>query len=293
MSVDKHRERVNNTIFGVVGTIIVFVFSNIVSSFSPISIMEVLLLSVSIIIIEFICWIIVCAIMNKRSYFENEAKKIGLSKLESENDMFEQCTKSCSVMCPLSVGLKYYNLDLKIDETTSEKDHLFEKDFVYEVEEKGRNNKPWKVIWIFSDNLSSEIDSDKKEVLVTNITNNETKYTIFHLNLNDENQLIKIDERKELLLNSLPDSFRRYLTFVTIDVSTGFLGNHTLPLLCGSILFCQNIKKGHLPDFSEGYLSIRNDDKDIPIYYKMPPCMLNEYTKYYKEIINNKKRGKL
>lgn len=91
-------------------------------------------------------------------------------------------------------------------------------------------------------------------------------------------------------MNSLPVQDRSLLSFVPIDVSNGYIGNHTLPLLCGSILFSKKKRSNNLV-FAEGYLSIRKDLEDNPIYYKLPRCMLTKYVNYYKTIINKNMGG--
>ena len=92
-------------------------------------------------------------------------------------------------------------------------------------------------------------------------------------------------------MNSLSTVGKKHVSFIPIDVKSGYIGQRTLPLLCGSILFSHEKGKDGLPDFTEGYLSIRKDNNDdTPIYYKMPRCMLHQYADFFKDIQKNNRK---
>lgn len=149
----------------------------------------------------------------------------------------------------------------------------------------------WKNVWIFSENLATEVDSNGEiePVPLLNI-NNGVKYTEFYLN--NDNETNAIQNRIDNMLKSINYTATENLQFIPLNTEMGYIGRNTLPLLCGSILFSVNDEKnGEMPYFTEGYLSMRKSLDDKPIYYKMPRCMLSEYANYFKEIVvkNGKK----
>lgn len=263
-----------------------FVLDKLTSVLIPVTIQETIVICAIIIVIGLFCWFIVFIIMKKIPKYGNKSREIGLLMAKKEKEGVVCCDTDKSVLCSLMVGINEYNYA-----PISEKDRLYTKTYVYGIEAKGRNNKPWSEIWIFSEDLSSEINSKNtgaESVVENNIKDNKSIYTFFYLiNDTDSKSKTTIEDNIHKLENSIPEENRR---FVPIDVSYGYIGNHTLPLLCGSVLFGITRRDNTL-DFTEGYLSIRKDENDIPIYYKMPSCMLREYTRYYKEIINKKEGG--
>ena len=283
----KKRDELIVFFVGLVGQIIVFVLSNYISSLYSTTLNQALIISIIIISIGFICWFVVRTIIHNLKKSEYKGLREGLLRVKEETQKVICCPNNDSVLCLLNVGINDYDFVSKNDETISIEDRLYGKDHVYGIEK----NESWDEIWIFSEDLSSEIDPFTKKaepILVRNITVNRTKYTIFYSNI--DSQRSEIESRKKALKDSLSANDKRLLSFVPIDVSRGYIGKNTLPLLCGSILFCPDKRRGQLPVFSEGYLSIRKKYNDIPIYYKMPKCMLREYSKYFKDIKNKLKK---
>ena len=264
-----------------------FVLDKLTSVLIPVNIKQTIVICIIIIVMGLLCWFMVSMIMKIILESTRKSLELGLEMAKKENEGVVYCVKDKSVLCSLMVGINDYNYA-----PISKKDRLYTRTYVYGIEAKGRNNKPWSDIWIFSENLSSEINSENtgaESVVVNNIKENDTKYTFFYLiNNTDNKSKTTIEDNIHKLEKDIPEKNRR---FVPIDVSYGYIGNHTLPLLCGSVLFGITRMDNTL-DFTEGYLSIRKEEKDNPIYYKMPACMLREYSKYYKEIFNNKKGGK-
>ena len=235
-----------------------------------------------------VSWFIVRFILQRSLFARLKGRKQGLLKAKNENGEDIYCKDTKSLFCPFYVGLAEYGLTLKINDSTSRDDRLYDKKYVYDKEEKGKAGSPWKDIWIFSETLDSEIDNKSKSaetVLVENIKNHGTHYTIFHLGI--ESYKNEIEERKLILSRQLSEKGKKltdFLKFISIDVENGYLGKNTLPLLCGSILFSQNPKTNEMPHFTEGYLSIRKNNEDDPIYYCMPRCMLEKYSEYFEKI---------
>lgn len=270
---------------GIIGQLIVFILSNFLSAkYSP-SPFEAIFISLIVIVIALFCWLVVRCIFRMLNRSANEGRITTLSK--NNNSC---CTKNQSLVCPLNMGFENYVLVHKYHDATSKENRLFEKDFVYKREQNGAKGKPWNDIWIFSENLSSEIDQKTKAaelVLTNNIFLNRTRYVMFYLN--NDSQKDEIESRKTVLLSSLKiKQNKQLLSFCPINTKSGYLGKNTLPLLCGSILFSQNKNNNGEPIFTEGYLSIRKNNEEEPIYYKLPRCMLREYTNYFREIYNNK-----
>lgn len=284
----KNNSRGIITLFaGIIFQAILFVVGNLLDAVYSID-SPVLVLFLSGIIIEFglFSWFVVRVILNGILLSGISGSRTGLEKKKIENEKVSVCSVNNSMLCPLNVGFNEYGFTLKINDSTSLKDRLFEKEYVYETEKNGNRGKAWKEIWIFSENLLSEIDvanNRAEPVLVTNITSNRTKYTIFYLSIEDQTD--EIETRKNQLRDSLSARDKKsLLSFVPIDVKRGYLGRNTLPLLCGSILFCQNHQNNKNPMFTEGYLSIRMNNEDTPIYYSMPRCMLKKYADYFQNI---------
>lgn len=285
MSNDTPKKRVVS-IIGYVLAVFVFVIDKWTSTIFSFTLKEAFVICGITIVIGFLCWLLVFLLLKKVLINWEEGQKVGLSNVKAKADTVVNCTRNESMLCSLCVGINEYGLDYQNDEPISEGDRLYKKDYVYEIEEKGRNNEKWIDIWIFSEDLLSEIDLKKNKaesVVIDNVINNKTTYTFFYLNSKDNENVVQ--DNREILESSILEPNR---LFVPIDVDNGYIGNHTLPLLCGSILFSKK-KRNNMPDFVEGYLSIRKDIKDNPIYYKMPKCMLREYANYFKEIYNNYK----
>jgi len=275
------------TVLYLFSLLLYFVFDKIVSVAIPVNIKETIIFCTIIVVIGLFCWFIVIKLMKIITNAGDESCEAGLSKAIKEEKKVVCCDNDNSVLCSLMVGVNMYNTPI------TEKDRLYSKSYVYTIEGIGRD-KPWSDIWVFSADLSTEIDSKTngaEKVVKKNIVKNRTRYTFFYLNSNDNEGIRTINYNMDRLNDSFSKRERKLLSFVPIDVSYGYIGNHTLPLLCGSILFGIKDKRTNIPDFTEGYLSIRKDENDIPIYYKMPSCMLREYTEYYKGIINSKNGG--
>ncbi len=276
-------------ILGIIGQIVVFIIGKYINAIYSIEPIEALIISGVIIVVGILCWYIIRKLLYSFMQAEINGRKNGLSQRKDDLGNIIYCDNNDSLLCPLLVGLDEYGLTLKAnDATVSTDDRLYEKEYVYKVEKEWKKGKPWSNIWIFSQDLSSEIDPSTdgaESVLLANITLNKTRYTMFYLGL--ENQESNIENRKEKLRNALPSDYKSYLNFVCININSGCLGKNTLPLLCGSIMFSQEQGIDNMPNFTEGYLSIRKNSEDIPIYYSMPPCMLKKYSDYYKDIIKN------
>lgn len=275
---------------GYLCVIIFFVIDKMIGAIYQVTFTEVLCLCGVIIVLVLFCWLFVSFTMHFLLFREEEGRKAGFSaaKKDKKDEDLVCCSKDGTVLCSLNVGVRKYGLDYQNDEPISKKDRLYPQKYLYDVEENGSQGEAWKNIWIFSEDLSSELDSSEngaEPVVQNNIRNNESKYTFFYFN----NTTQAIDNR-EKIENSIQEKYRHLLSFVPIDVSNGYIGNHTLPLLCGSILFSKKEREGELI-FSEGYLSIRMGVKNNPIYYKMPRCMLHQYSNYFKEILNNYNKG--
>lgn len=268
--------------------ILIYFAGNYYGTYYSIGLTEVIVISLVIFAIGIACWLFARIIVKNLINSRIMGNKAGLMKLENEPncDNFN-CDQKETQLCPLIVGLNEYGVILRITECTSEQDRLYEKEAVYEIEKNGLDNKPWKNIWIFSDNLLSEVDpviNKAEPVLVANIYTSGTRYTIFHLAIKDQEN--EINARKASIINSINGKRSNYVKFVPIDVNNGYLGKNTLPLLCGSILFSQDeIGQDGKANFIKGYLSIRKNNNDTPIYYSMPRCMLREYSNYFADIL--------
>ena len=299
MKNEQQNEKINNiivkVIVSIIGPFLVFIISNYFNAIYSLSPKEALVISFIIMLMGIICWLIIRMKLKSLFVARIEGRKIGLlsknNKINSDICHNEESSLYSILVCPLIMGFSKYSLPLKINKAISDKFRLFDKENVYELEKKGNidasnNNTSWQDIWIFSQDLSSEIDpsTNKAEpVLVANITNYKTKYTMFYLGL--ENQKSIIERRKISLRENLPnEEDKKLLSFIPIDVKSGFVGKNTLPLLCGAILFSQNRGNDEMPIFLDGYLSLRKDKMKDPIYYKMPKCMLKKYAEYFEQI---------
>ncbi len=201
--------------------------------------------------------------------------KLGLSKVKGVSYCAKKKEKEESMLCPLDVAL-----NIKINDMHNNR--LYREQYINEIEP----DPSWKYIWIFSKDLYSEIDhktNQAESVVINNIKQNKTQYTMFYIYpTNDQDLDSDICKRAEILR-------KEKITLISFNVQDELLGEITLPLLCGSILFSkeEDDKNILLPHFSEGYLSIRYKKDDKPIYYKMPKCMLDGYYEYFKAIYTN------
>lgn len=274
---------------GIVGQIVVFVGGNYASAlFSPNPI-EALVVSGILVILGLIAWTLVTFLswsLIAPTKGAAERKKILSDKSQSHNTTI--CDKNECICC-LSKALKSSELQIEVAPDLKEKCRLFSKQEIYEKERDGSDSgNKWTNVWIFSEDLASELESNNEAepVVIKNITNHRTHYSMFYLD--SDRHRVEIAKRKAALLDSIRKSeFKRNLSFYPLAAGVGYIGKNTLPLLCGSILFSDWNDETGLPVFNEGYLSMRKDVKDNPIYYKMPYCMLKQYATYFKQIAKN------
>lgn len=223
-----------------------------------------------------VCWCVTTLIM----WGYQSAEKKALQETKNEGNVI--CNIENRICCAMET-LKGVTIDFKIDEQTKEHDRIYSAKELEEIELG--INRPWSNIWIFSENLSTEISKSgqAESVVITNIYSHMTKYSMFYIN--DENELNEIESRKQKLLASLRDAKdKKNLMFYPLDSKSGYIGYNTLPLLCGSILFSDksDATDPSLPFFESGYLSMRKDMSGDVIYYKMTKCMLRQYARYFK-----------
>ena len=256
----------------IIGQIVIFIMCTLL----PVPQKMAIFISLGILVGGIFCSLFVYFILNILKKDKNDCN------LE-EN---EYCKSELLSSCPFSMAIKRYNLQIPIDSKYTNKYRLFEKEEIYKKELM----KDWKNIWIFSGKIENEIDEnrDMEDIVKTNISHCDTKYTIFYIdtdiNRNNNEKLIEEFRKK------MPSEKKDLLEFKPICVNNELsekkehLGNRTVPLFCGGILFSSKFDKDNMPLFTEGYLSISNDNDDDPIYYNMPLCMLSGYSKYFKDI---------
>lgn len=179
---------------GYIGTIILFVFSNLANAKFPITVNEALIIIGIVLAISLLCWLIVYLALKGFLDSGDKSRKEGLSELKKEEEKVVGCSAGESVLCSLNFGINEYGLEYQNDEPISEKERLYKKDYVYGIEDKGRNNEPWRDIWVFSEDLTSEIDPKKnkaEDVVLDNIINKKTRYTFFYLNSQEKESTVE------------------------------------------------------------------------------------------------------
>jgi hypothetical protein len=266
-------------------SIIIFFASTIVNNIINITIIRSFILSATLFGIVFICWLCVTLIIwivkkyNFINIDENDKKTLLLSV--NINDL-KPC-KECNNICCLDTLLKTPGIKkMQMSETDRVNNNLFYPDIIGDIEAIGK----WKDIWIFSGDLYTEIEQNKgieslETVVVENIQKRDITYTEFYCDIETERP--KIEIRKKKMLNSLATTHdKKKLIFVPFQHDGKYIGKNSMPLLCGSILFSSDRKDDGTPHFIEGYLSMRLNREDSPIYYKMPRCMLREYCDFFK-----------
>lgn len=270
-------------ILGICIQFIAFLAMNIISSVISPKLIEAVFLTIILFLFSVICWLSIALsvfALNKRKQKLGENEKKNYAENYAQNK-FEICKYNYGVCC-LSQALGIPNIEFTFSKKEREENRLYTAMEINEIEKYTNND--WNDIWIFSENLSTEIDSlgNIEAVPLLNI-NNGVNYVQFYLDNTNETEAIQ--GRINGMTRSIKDDAKEHLRFIPLNTEKGYIGKNTLPLLCGSILFSYRTEtNGKLPYFSEGYLSMRKTLDDKPIYYKMPSCMLNEYANYFKEI---------
>lgn len=278
-------------ILGICCQIVAFLLMNILSSLITPNFIEVLLLNIILILFSAICWIsitLLVFISNKKKHTLDKNEKKAFLETYAQNK-FEICKYNYNICC-LSKASNTSNIEFTFSKKEREENRLYTAIEISEIEKYTNNN--WCDIWIFSENLATEVDSlgNIEAVPLLNI-NSGVNYVEFYLN-NNNNETETIQGRINGMMKSIKNSAKKHLQFFPLNTEKGYIGRNTLPLLCGSILFSSRKEtNGNLPYFSEGYLSMRKTLDDKPIYYKMPSCMLSEYSNYFKEIYKQKLGG--
>lgn len=272
--------------------VIIFAIGNYAGAVFSAAPLEAITLSVIVIAIGGVCWIVVRLFICKFLLIEKHIKKEACESLNNEVDeTIEQCEITDDICCLKSM-LTSHKFYLSIDEDIKNKFKLYDSVFVGEVEGSGI----WKNIWVFSDDLSTELVSQERAetVVLANIANSEeTKYCFFYIDGSQASpKQQEVSGRRSSMLKSLtnPDDKKR-MEFCPLNVQTsGYIGHSTLPLLCGSVLFSSRAENG-FPVFDDGYLPIRNNNDEQPLYYKLPRCMLFNYAQYFIEKYNQRKEA--
>lgn len=280
-------------ILGIVLQVIVFCFTNYFSSILSPKPTEVIVLSIVLIVFGLICWFSISLVVymlkvSKEQLTDEEmfdiVKDYGQGKISI-------CNYRPAICC-LSRVFDTPGFGINISQEEKEANRLYTPFEISEIE-KSTTNHSWQNIWIFSENLSTEIDINGNIEAIPQINiNNGVKYIEFYLDNKNETEIL--ETRKQAMLNSINGSAKNNLKFFPLNTEKGYIGKNTLPLLCGSIMLSSyNEPNSDMPSFSEGYLSMRKSLEDDPIYYKMPRCMLNEYANYFKEKIKTKQQEEL
>lgn len=285
---ERHKEKGNQKswtifIFGICVQFIIFLAMNSVSSIVSPRLIESVIITIILFLFSAICWITITLsvlALNKRKKLLNKKEKKTIAEDCAQNK-FEICKYNYGVCC-LSQALNSHNIEFTFSKKEKEENRLYTAMEINEIEKYTNNH--WHDIWIFSENLSTEVDSigNIEAVPLLNI-NSGVNYVEFYLDNSNETETIQ--GRINSMKKSIKDDAKEHLRFIALNTEKGYIGKNTLPLLCGSILFSSRVEtNGEFPYFSEGYLSMRKTLEDKPIYYKMPSCMLKEYANYFKEI---------
>lgn len=265
-------------ISGILGQIIIYFITNSVGFFFHITIYETIFISVILIIFGFICWFSIAYMLMlfERRYFDKNSKAQDYNK---EN--FDFCLHNNTICC-LSRALNESGLNLTISPEEKEKNRLYTVSEINMTERFSDTHK-WTNIWVFSENLSTEVDGEGTIEPIPQININKgVKYVEFYLQETSDKE--SITKRVVGMTNSINVDKKENLEFCPLNTGSGYIGKNTLPLLCGSILLSTScVSENETISFDQGYLSMRKSLKDKPIYYKMPKCMLEEYSSYFKE----------
>lgn len=253
--------------------IIVFLLGNILGAIYSVTWIEATIIGLIIVGFGVISWVIVAVIV--WYLVENGCGILKNLNVEDERSI---CNIT-NLLCCYYEALEKIDSDLvDIDPIIQEKERVHSAKEINTLESAGG----WKYIWIFSEDLATEVDNGRAELVLINNCNNGTQYKMFYLDTEDKRS--EINERKENILNSLSSRGKKNVIFCPIKNTGGYIGCNTLPLLCGSIMFSERFDEEMGEYFKCGYLSLRKDLNHTPVYYKMPKCMLDKYTKYFKNI---------
>ena len=260
-------------ILGVLGQIIIFITS----------LFETILICIALVLSGFVCWFSIAFML---VLFESRFDKDYMDDLNSISDEFDYCIHNNTICC-LSRALNESGLNLTISPEEKEKNRLYTVSEINSTERYSDTHK-WSNIWVFSENLSTEIDEEGTIEPIPQVNINKgVKYVEFYLNETSNRE--SIHKRVEGMTNSINKDKQDYLEFCPLNTGSGYIGKNTLPLLCGSVLLSTSTTpETEGVSFDQGYLSMRKTLKDKPIYYKMPKCMLEQYSKYFKEKYINK-----
>jgi hypothetical protein len=259
----------------IIGFLIYFIVSNSISNVTGTTPVQALFLSLALLAIAIICWLgvtVIVWIVRKHSFInrDEEDKRQLLVSAKIEN--YQPC-KINNRACCLYALLKESGIKMNISEES-----IYDLDKINKIE----TDDKWKNIWIFSEDLSTEIDPKTgyiEQVVETNIARGVT-YTEFCCVT--ETERTEIQNRENIMFKKLSQEQKGRLKIIKLQSDNNYIGKNTLPFLCGSILLSSYDNKDGTPYFEEGYLSMRDDKDGAPIYYKMPRCMRKEYICFFK-----------
>lgn len=270
-------------IIGLCLSFIIYLVSNVIGSAVPSTPLWSFILSVILLIIAIICWIGVSFIIwlvrkhDFINYDENRKKKL----LESEEIKDLQPCEIYNGVCCLDALLNVPGMKIEISEIDSKDHNLFYPEDIRKIEAQDK----WKYIWIFSEDLYTEVDHQTgglESVVMENIKKIKgVEYAEFYCSMKLDHA--DTESRIEKIKKGLNKRQRKRLNFFPFQHDGNYIGKNTVPLLCGSILFSSYKDSDGIPSFEEGYLSMRFSRDYDPIYYKMPRCMRREYAKFFKE----------
>lgn len=263
--------------FGIVFGIVAFIAGNVLGAAYSVNWKEAALLSVIITIMGLICWLFVSVIL-WNVYRVKIKDMIELKKSDKESI----CDKINSICC-YRQAFKDADIEIDIDPETQKRTRIHPAKEVEDLE-LGVLEEEWTDIWIFSENLSTELRNGHAEPILINNCTKGIKYSMFYLE--SENNYNETYERTQQITNSLKSWAQKNIKFYALKTEQGYIGLNTLPLLCGSIMFSNSRDvRDDSCYFKCGFLSLRKDLQHRPVYYKMPKCMLEQYATYFKKIV--------
>lgn len=259
----------------IVQIVILLVLPEILSALYNVDLLETIILFAVLIGMGFIAWggiTLFIYILNREKDSLSDSDK---QKVYNEENIpkHERCERYVDV-CSVSRALIRPGLQISLDTEEKEYYRLSLPSEVKASIEKARE------IYVLSDQFNGlENNDDIVNQTITNMVNEGM--ICHHLYVGKKNREAEINQIKTRTNNIVEDSLEGNIEFVEFESASSILGNVFTSFV--EVLLIS--KKDDYPGFiSEGYLMFYSIYGEECVYYKMPTCLLHNFSHYLKEV---------
>ena len=277
-----HRKKIIS-IFTAVGTAILsfvtlFVLPEVLELWFDTTAIETISILLGLTLMALAIWLVLCIFLSRIRKEKDALEDKDKPKIYNDVgiDVKERCIKYVDV-CSISRAMNKKGLNIPLKEDDKKRYRIYPFDDI-----KDEINDAQEITIICEQNNDlTDLDQITNEYLIKKV---KEGLNINYLYVEKENREIDIEQMKAKLLTVL-EGAKGNITFKEIGDKTSFIGN--VLLSCNKVILIskKGDKKGY---YSLGYLKYYSMQGEEEIYYKMPFCLLNSYSRFSDEY--NKKR---